>query len=100
VADNLDRALEAVPPGVDAAFARGVDLVRQLLLARLSAHGVKPMEAEGQPFDPLRHDAVSVLVVDSPGQEDVVQAVVRKGYTIGDEVLRHAAVVVGKTSGQ
>ena len=100
VADNLDRALASVPAGADEAFVRGVDLVRQLLLARLAAHGVKPMEAEGQPFDPVQHDAVSVLVVDSPDQEDVVQAVVRKGYTIGDEVLRPAGVVVGKTSGQ
>jgi molecular chaperone GrpE len=95
VADNLDRALAAAPAGADEAFVRGVDLVRQLLLARYAAHGVTPMEAEGQPFDPARHDAVSLVEVADPAQDEVVQAVVKKGYLIGDEVLRPATVVVG-----
>ncbi len=95
VADNLDRALAAAPAGADEAFVRGVDLVRQLLLARYAAHGVTPMEAEGQPFDPARHDAVSLVEVADPAQDEVVQAMVKKGYLIGDEVLRPATVVVG-----
>jgi molecular chaperone GrpE len=99
VADNLDRALAAAPGGTDAAFVRGVDLVRQLLLARFAAYQVKPMDAEGQRFDPARHEAVSLVVVSDPEQDEVVQAVVRKGYAIGDEVLRPAAVVVGKHGG-
>ena len=97
VADNLDRALAAAAPAADAAFVTGVDLVRQLLLARLAAHGVTPMEAEGRSFDPTRHEAVSLIGVTDPAQDEVVQAVVTKGYLIGDEVLRPAAVVVGRS---
>ncbi|HOC19041.1 MAG TPA: nucleotide exchange factor GrpE [Vicinamibacterales bacterium] len=100
IADNLDRALAAAPAGTDEAFVRGVDLVRQLLLARFAAHGVTPMDAEGKRFDPAWHDAVSLMEVADPGQDEVVQAVVKKGYLVGGEVLRPAAVVVGKYAGQ
>ncbi len=100
IADNLDRALAAAPSATDEAFVRGVDLVRQLLLARFAAHGVTPMEAEGKRFDPAWHDAVSLTEVDDPAQDEVVQAVVKKGYLVRGEVLRPAAVVVGKYAGQ
>ena len=99
VADNLDRALAGAPAATDEAFVRGVDLVRQLLLARLASHAVQPMAAEGERFDPGRHEAVSLVEVADPARDEIVQAVVKKGYLIGDEVLRPAAVVVGKYSG-
>jgi len=105
VVDNLDRALAAsrdaspAPAGADATFGglvKGVELVRDLLLAKLASYGVKAVAAEGEPFDPRVHEAVSILPVTSPDQDERVVGVVRPGYTVGDDVLRPAAVVVGR----
>jgi len=106
VVDNLDRALAAARGGASGAgtpgalphanLLKGVELVRDLLLAKLAAYGVTPLTAEGQPFDPRVHDAVSILPVAVPEQDERVVGVVRPGYAVGDEVLRPAAVVVGR----
>jgi molecular chaperone GrpE len=95
VADNLERAL-AAGEGAGESLVKGVELVHQLLLARFAAHGVLPMEPAGRPFDPTMHEAVSLITVDDPALDDTVQAVVKAGYLVGEEVLRPASVVVGK----
>jgi molecular chaperone GrpE len=99
--DNLDRALAvARDTGTpDAALVRGVELVRDLLLAKLGAYGVKPIAAEGEPFDPRIHEALSILPVIEPEQDEKVMGVVRSGYTVGNDVLRPAGVVVGRHEG-
>lgn len=101
VVDNLDRAIvSARTAGTsDPALLKGVEMVRELLLARLLSYGVKPMPAEALPFDPQRHEAVSAIPVSDPAQDEHVMGVVRTGYAIGDEVLRPAAVVVGRLQG-
>jgi molecular chaperone GrpE len=108
VVDNLDRALTAARDarsdtgGPDASctgLIKGVELVRDLLLAKLTSYGVKPVAAEGEPFDPRVHEAVSILPVTAPDQDERVVGVVRPGYTVNDDVLRPAAVVVGRASG-
>jgi molecular chaperone GrpE len=92
VLDNLDRALAAAG-NVDDPFVRGVSLVRQQFLATLEGLGVSRVEPEGQPFDPVRHEAVTS--VSAPGvAAGTVVGVVRPGYLIGDEVLRPAQVAV------
>jgi molecular chaperone GrpE len=98
VVDNLDRAVAAATDGAsaDAALLKGVELVRQLLLARLAAYGVKPVPAQGLPFDPRVHEAVSTVPVSDPTEDERIVGVVRTGYSIGDEVLRPAGVVVGR----
>jgi molecular chaperone GrpE len=105
VVDNLDRALNAAretasgPATQDsnyAALVKGVELVRELLLAKLASYGVKPIAAAGETFDPRVHEAVSILPVATPDQDERVMGVVREGYTVGDDVLRPAAVVVGR----
>ena len=105
VVDNLDRAAVAAhepaasPDQAVVRLARGVDLVRDQFLAKLQALGVVRLEALGQPFDAARHDAVSTMPVDDPSRDGLVAAVVKEGYTIGDDVLRPATVVVGKFEG-
>jgi molecular chaperone GrpE len=97
VVDNLERAITA---GSDAAgsaqLARGIELVRDQFLAKLSAFGVERVPALGAPFDAMRHEAASTTAVDNLEQDGVVVAVIKEGYSIGDEVLRPAVVVVGK----
>ncbi len=99
VVDNLDRALvaaDAPAAGGNAGLAAGVRLVRELFLAKLASHGVRPLDAQGLAFDPTRHEAVSVVPVADAAQDARVLGVIRAGYTVGSDILRPAAVAVGK----
>jgi molecular chaperone GrpE len=98
VADNLDRAIGAAAgtANADPSLLQGVRLVRDLFLSKLAGYQVVPIAAEGQPFDPNLHDAVSVVEVTDPGQDERVVAVIKPGYALGDSVLRPAVVAVGR----
>lgn len=98
VVDNLDRALGSAKDArsIDM-LVDGVEMVQQQFLQRLEGFGIKPLDPLGQPFDPTRHEAVTVIPAQAAEDEDTVVGVVRRGYLIGDEVLRPAQVVVGKT---
>lgn len=98
VADNLDRAIVAgssAAPG-DPGLLKGVELVRDLFLSTLASYQVVRFRDEGAPFDPRRHEAVSIVPVTDPALDDRVVSVIHPGYTIGDEVLRPATVAVGR----
>jgi molecular chaperone GrpE len=96
VLDDLDRALAAGTGHSASAVVQGVDLVRKNFLARLAQFDVTPLPSLGQPFDPGQHDALSMVPVSDPEQDGLVQDVIREGYRIGDEILRPAAVTVGR----
>jgi molecular chaperone GrpE len=94
LADNLERALAA--PGDDVeAVRKGVGLIAQQLQAKLQRFGVEPIDAQGQEFDPTRHEAVLVVDTDDAGSHTVVD-VVQRGYTLHGEVLRPARVTVAR----
>ena len=96
VVDNLDRAVAAGRTATDAAaLLTGVELVQTQFLAHLGRLGVTRLEAEGQPFDPSLHDAITTTPADA-AQDNHVVSVIKEGYRIGDEVLRPASVVVGR----
>jgi molecular chaperone GrpE len=99
VLDNLDRAIsaarEAAQTDASETLLRGVQLVREQFLAKLEANGVTRIPSLGTPFDPQKHEAVSMVPVDDPSRAQTVVAVVREGYAVGDELLRPAAVLVG-----
>jgi molecular chaperone GrpE len=98
VADNLDRAIaagEAAGPA-DAGLLKGVRLVRDLFLSKLTAYQVVRFDGLGESFDPRRHEAVSVVAVTDPALDEHVVGVIRPGYLIGDDVLRPATVAVGR----
>jgi molecular chaperone GrpE len=95
VVDNLDRAIEsgrAASP--ESVLLQGVELVRAQFLAKLEGHGVRPLDAAGQPFDPSRHEAATTVPVRDAAQDGIVVGVIRRGYRIRDEVLRPAVVAV------
>jgi len=97
VVDDLDRAITAAKKHVDSAdVAEGLDLVRRSLLARLGQFGVRHDPALGEPFDPRRHEAMSLVPVNDPAQDGRVVGVMREGYLIGDDTLRPAGVAVGR----
>lgn len=101
VIDNLERAIEAARAGGDDQVAaesllEGVAMVRRQFLDTLEGHGVTPIAADGQPFDPNLHDALSIIPVTESNRENMVIDVVKPGYQINDEILRPASVTVGK----
>jgi molecular chaperone GrpE len=102
VEDNLERALQyAESSQAQDGIVEGVRLTKSQLDQLLAQEGVRPIEAEGKPFDPRLHEAVQTVHDPSLPDHQVVQ-VVRKGYIYGDndgEVLRPAQVVVNVHDG-
>ena len=99
VLDNLDRAIAAAGSNAESdALLKGVRLVREQFLAKLQGFGVTRLDALDRPFDAAHHEAISTAPVADPAHEGRVVAVVKEGYAIGDEILRPASVVVGKTT--
>jgi molecular chaperone GrpE len=102
IADNLQRALDAVPAEARAAadpglvsLIEGVELTERSLLNALEKHGVKKFDPLGQKFDPNFQQAMFEVPDASVPSGTVVQ-VVQAGYTIGERVLRPALVGVAK----
>lgn len=99
VVDDLDRAIEVTRslehnPDVLA----GIELVRRQLLNHLAQLGVAHVPALGEPFDARRHEAMAVVPVTEAARDGQVVAVMREGYSIGEDTLRPAGVAVGKLS--
>ena len=102
VADNLNRALAALPAESRAvadsgvvALVEGVELTERSLITALERHGVRKLEPEGQKFDPNFHQAMFEVPNPDVPNNTVVQ-VVQDGYAIADRVLRPAMVGVAK----
>lgn len=102
IADNLQRALDAVPaetreaadPGLKA-LIEGVELTEKSLHNALQKNGVKKLEPQGEKFDPNFHQAMFEVPDASVPANTVVQ-VMQAGYTIGERILRPALVGVAK----
>jgi molecular chaperone GrpE len=94
--DDMERALKA-DPGTEAteAIRRGVELIHKQLLETLRKRGVRPVEALGADFDPHFHMAVSHEPADGRREGEVVEEF-RRGYMLGDRLLRPAMVKVAK----
>jgi molecular chaperone GrpE len=102
VVDDLERALAAArAPEADAdavpldSFRRGVELIHRQILDLLRRRGVEPLEVVGEPFDPNWHEAVGHDPADGRADGEVT-AEVRRGYRIGQRLLRAAMVRVAK----
>lgn len=97
VLDNLDRALAAAADQAEAgALLQGITMVRDQFLQKLEGFGVRPMAVLGERFDPSRHEAISTVATRIPDEDDRIAGVIKAGYTIGDELLRPAVVVVAR----
>jgi len=102
IADNLQRALDAVPAEARAAadpglksLIEGVELTERSLLNALEKNGVKKFDPTGEKFDPNFQQAMYEVPDPSVPSGTVVQ-VVQAGYMIGERVLRPALVGVSK----
>ena len=91
ILDNLEKAVEAETK--DEEYKKGIELVLKQFKDVLAARGVTEIETVGKTFDPELHEAVSSVQDDTKGEKEIVQDY-RKGYKIGDKVIRHSMVVV------
>jgi molecular chaperone GrpE len=96
VLDNLDRALAHARSAADFdALREGLSMTRKLFEDTLGKHGVKGFSAQGQPFDPHRHEAMQQVETAEVPPNTVVTEVVR-GYTLNDRLIRPALVAVSR----
>jgi molecular chaperone GrpE len=96
VVDNLERAIEhATNQAGTNPIVEGVQLVLRQFLTAFERLDVTPIEANGQPFDPNLHEAISQQECEAP--PGTVVQVLQRGYKSGDRLLRPALVVVAKS---
>ena len=93
VLDNFERAAEAARAAGASGIVEGLDMVHKQLLAALAKHGIEPIPALGQPFDPHQHEALTQQP-DADRPEGTVVAELGKGYRLRDRVLRPTKVAV------
>ncbi len=95
IVDDFERAVRAEAGGDVESYREGVALILRQLLDLLARRGVTPIEALGADFDPHLHQAVAYEP--SPGHRDgeVIEEL-RRGYKLGDRLLRPAMVKVAR----
>ena len=92
VYDNLERAV-AAPGDEESPHKKGLEMIFHQYQEILKNLGVTEIEAQGQPFDPEKHNAVMHIEDETYG-ESVVAQVFQAGFMLGDKVIRHAIVQV------
>ena len=92
VYDNLERAV-AAPGDEESPHKKGLEMIFHQYQDILKNLGVTEIEAQGQPFDPEKHNAVMHIEDETYG-ESVVAQVFQAGFMLGDKVIRHAIVQV------
>ena len=91
VYDNLQRGLQQFDEGD--AHRQGLEMIAKQFMDVLTKLGVTEIEADGQPFDPEKHNAVMHIEDENFG-ENIIAEVFQKGFMLGDKVLRFAMVKV------
>lgn len=92
VLDDFERAAKAIPVEyADQPWVEGVNNIQRKFSAILESRGVKQIKAQGEPFDPSKHEAI----MQTPGPEGMVIQEMQKGYQFQDRILRASKVAVG-----
>ena len=96
VLDDLERALKARPTdGEGYAWSEGIELIYKKLQGILESEGISEIKAEGEQFDPTRHEALTQEPSSAHESGQIIE-VIQKGYLIGDRVLRPALVRIAR----
>ncbi len=97
VIDDMERALKSMETASDISKSaiEGMELIYKKLYSIMEKTGLKPMNAQGQSFDPELHEAITQFPAPSPDMVGKVVDEVEKGYLLNDKVIRFAKVVVG-----
>lgn len=87
--DSFDAATQgAAWEAVEPAWRQGMEFVHSQLISALEGHGVRAFGSVGDTFDPTRHEAAE-------GEGERVERVLRRGYLLGERVIRPARVSIG-----
>jgi molecular chaperone GrpE len=95
VKDSMDAALTVENPSVES-YKQGVELTARQLASVFEKFSVNEVNPVGQKFDPTKHQ--SIAAVESELEANTVVAVMQKGYTLHERVLRPALVTVAKAA--
>jgi molecular chaperone GrpE len=99
IIDDLERTIEHASESDDrsSSMMQGIELIYKNFLKTLERYGVHPMQTVGEPFDPMKHDALLEEPRDdvAPG---MVTREIQRGYLLNDNILRHAKVFVSKAA--
>lgn len=96
ILDNFEMGMQAAGQEQESMIYIGMDMVRKQLNEFLAGNGVQEIIAEGQPFDPNLHEAVSQEET-TDAEDGVILKVIRRGFNLRDRLLRPATVVVAKS---
>ncbi|MGM0642644.1 MAG: nucleotide exchange factor GrpE [Thermodesulfobacteriota bacterium] len=100
VIDNLERAIATADTdagGESKGLLDGIKMTHEEILKLLKSFSVEPVKAEGEPFDPEYHQAVTQEETDDHPENTVVREL-QKGYVMHDRLIRPSMVVVSKQS--
>ena len=95
VLDNFERALAASAEDDPAGYAKGMELIFTQMVTELQKSGLTEVEAEGQDFDPTKHNAV-MTEENEELESGKVSKVLQKGSALNDKVIRPSMVAVTK----
>ena len=96
VLDDMERAIDHAKQSDDKnSLLEGSELIGKKLFSILEKQGLKYMPAQGEEFDPEKHDALMQIEKDDVESGKIVEEHL-KGYTLNDKVIRHSQVIVAK----
>ncbi len=97
VDENLERTIQAVEQGgtVDS-LIEGVRLVHRMFVERMAELGLERIDPIGQTFDPTSMEALGIVPVADPKQDNTVMMTMRAGFRMGEHEIRPALVQVGR----
>lgn len=98
VVDDFERAFQTLPEELaDVPWVDGIRMISRKLQAVLESEKVTPIEAAGQPFDPLWHEAIMQEETTEYPDEHVMEEM-QRGYRLGERVLRPSMVKVASNA--
>ena len=95
VVDNLENALNNLSENVSESDKEGIDLTLKSFESALDKFGISPIYPISEDFDPINHEAVSVVKDEKHADNKIVE-VMQKGWRLHERVIRPARVVVIK----
>ncbi len=97
VRDSLERGLEAAADSAATveALVEGKHLIMKMLNKAMSDHGLQIIDPAGEPFDPEKHEAMTMLPSEQHDENTIID-VLEKGYQLHDRLIRPAKVVVSR----
>ena len=96
VLDNVDKALASAGGATLESFVAGIQMIRADFETALGELGIERFDANGERFDPERHEAMTAVPVTDPKLDSRVLESITAGAALGDNIIRPAVVVVGR----